>query len=619
MRSFFSSVFALFFATSLMAQSSSYWQQHVDYVMDIDMDVKTYQYKGKQKLTYTNNSPDSLDKVFYHLYFNAFQPGSEMDVRLQTIKDPDGRMVNKIGTKEKPINQSRISILKPDEIGFIKVNSLLQNGVALKHHVEGTVLEVKLNEAIEPGGTAVFEMDFLGQVPLQIRRSGRDSKEGVALSMTQWYPKMAEYDFEGWQTGAYIGREFHGVWGDLDVTLHIDKKYTVGGSGYLQNPNEIGHGYEDDGVKVKRHRGKKLPWHFVAPNVHDFSWAADPKYKHDVLKTKSGTVLHFLYKKKMDKVYLENWKNLQSKTEELLDFYNENIGEYPYKQYSVIQGGDGGMEYAMCTLITGEREFGSLVGVVAHEFAHSWFQFLLATNESKHPWMDEGFTTYISNIAENQVLNLEKDHPNDGSYSSYLQLVGYGIQEPLTTHADCFSYNYAYGVSSYSKGAVFLEQLGYVVGEENLSKLLKKYYDDFKFKHPTPNDIKRTAEKVSGMNLDWYLNNWVETTNTIDYGVSVVDGTQVILTRKGKMPMPMEVLVTFVDGTIQNFYIPLTMMRGEKKTSYTKLNDWSWVAPQYSFTTEKRIQSVVIDYFQKIADIDKTDNIWPNLEKPKKE
>jgi hypothetical protein len=618
MKNLFTSVFALVFATTVMAQNTSYWQQHVDYVMDIDMDVKTSQYKGTQKLTYTNNSPDTLNKVFYHLYFNAFQPGSEMDVRLQTIKDPDARMVNKIGTKEKPVNESRISVLKEDEIGFIKVNSLTQNGAALNFHIEGTVLEVILNESIKPGGTAVFEMDFLGQVPLQIRRSGRDSKENVALSMTQWYPKLAEYDFEGWHADAYIGREFHGVWGNFDVTLHIDKKYTVGGSGYLQNANEIGHGYEDEGVKVKRQKGKKLSWHFVAPNVHDFTWAADPKYTHDVLKSKSGTILHFLYKKKMDKEYLENWKNLQSKTDELLTFYNENIGKYPYKQYSVIQGGDGGMEYAMCTLVTGERKFGSLVGVVAHEMAHSWFQFLLATNESKHPWMDEGFTTYISNIAENEILKLRKDHPNDGSYSSYMQLVGYDIQEPLTTHADCYAYNYAYGISSYSKGAIFLEQLGYVIGEDKLAETIKKYFADFKFKHPTPNDIKRTAEKVSGINLDWYLNNWIKTTNVIDYGVSVLNGNQVILTRKGSMPMPMEVLVTFVDGSIENFYIPLTMMRGEKESSYTKLSDWSWVAPQYSFLTEKQIQSVVLDYFQKTADIDKTNNIWPNIEKPKK-
>ena len=195
-------------------------------------------------------------------------------------------------------------------------------GASVPYSVDGTILEVVLNEGIAPGAKAVFDMEFTGQVPEQIRRSGRNNKEGVALSMTQWYPKLAEYDFEGWHTHSYIGREFHGVWGNFDVTLHIDKDYIVGGSGYLQNADEIGYGYEAEGVKVKRKRGKKLSWHFVAPNVHDFTWAADPKFKHDVLETDSGTTLHFLYKKSLDKEFRKNWEALPAKTEALLTYFN---------------------------------------------------------------------------------------------------------------------------------------------------------------------------------------------------------------------------------------------------------------------------------------------------------
>ena len=160
---------------------SSYWQQHADYKMAIDMDVKTYQYKGTQQIIYTNNSPDVLTKVYYHLYPNAFQPGSEMDARLQSIPDPDGRMVNNLGTKEAPIFQSRISILKPNEIGYINVNSLQQDGVAVTHKTIGTILEVTLATPIQPGAKTTFDMNFEAQVPLQIRRSGRNNKEGVAF------------------------------------------------------------------------------------------------------------------------------------------------------------------------------------------------------------------------------------------------------------------------------------------------------------------------------------------------------------------------------------------------------------------------------------------------------
>lgn len=575
---------------------NGYWQQHVDYTMDIDVDVKTFQYKGTQKLVYTNNSPDALNKVFYHLYFNAFQPNSQMDIRSRNIADPDRRVGD------------RISKLTPSEIGYIKVNSLKQNGVAVSHKTVGTILEVTLNQAIQPGESVTFDMIFDAQVPKQIRRSGRESKEGVAFSMTQWYPKMAEYDFEGWHTPPYLGREFHGVWGNFDVTLHIDKSYVVGGTGYLQNPQEVGHGYEKEGEQLNLPSGKKLTWKFNAPNVHDFSWAADPEYTHDVYKMKNGVDLHFLYKKTLDKEFLDNWKKLQPKTADLMNYFSEHVGPYPYKQYSVIQGGDGGMEYAMCTLITGKRKWGSLFGVTAHELAHTWFQFLLATNESKHPWMDEGFTTYISNKAENEILERNRVNPQEGSYNHYYAVVSRGIEEPISTHADRYHTNTAYGMASYSKGNIFLTQLEYIIGAENVAKTLKKYFEDFSFKHPTPNDIKRTAEKVSGIHLDWYLNEWTQTTHTIDYGIKSVNGREVTLERIGKMPMPIDVEVTYKDGSKEMFNIPLRMMRGEKKSSATKLDDWTFAHPTYSFSTSKDVKSVQIDPSGLMADINVDNN-----------
>ncbi len=574
----------------------NYWQQHVDYTMDIDMNVNNYQYKGKQKLVYTNNSPDDLDRVFYHLYFNAFQPGSQMDVRSLSIKDPSA----KIGDK--------ISRLKPSEIGYIKVNSLQQNGVDVTFETVGTILEVALNKPIKSGESVTFDMVFDAQVPKQIRRSGRNSKEDVALSMSQWYPKMAEYDFQGWHTPPYIAREFHGVWGDFDVTLHIDKNYVVGGSGYLQNPQEVGHNYEDKTQKLKLPKGDKITWHFKAPNVHDFMWAADPEYNHDVLKMENGIDLHFLYKKNLEKKYLTNWKKLQPKTAELMTYFSENVGQYPYKQYSVIQGGDGGMEYAMSTLITGKRKFGSLFGVTAHELAHSWFQFLLASNESLHPWMDEGFTTYISNKAENLILNEGKENPHSGSYKGYRSMVSGDYEESLSTHADRYDTNLAYGKSSYSKGNIFLSQLEYVIGPENVAKGLKKYFTDFSFKHPTPNDIKRSMEKVSGIHLDWYLNEWTQTTHTIDYGIKSVYGKKITLERIGKMPMPIDVEVKYIDGSIERFNIPLRMMRGAKPTSAKIIDDWGWAYPTYSFYVSKIVKSVTIDKSGLMADVNLKNN-----------
>ncbi|SFZ90210.1 Peptidase family M1 [Flaviramulus basaltis] len=564
------------------SSNSNYWQQHVDYKMDIDMDVNSYQYQGKQKLVYTNNSPDVLNRVYYHLYFNAFQPGSEMDVRSRTIADPDPRVGD------------RISKLAPNEIGYIKVNSLTQNGASIQYETVGTVLEVDLAKPIQPGESVTFDMLFDGQVPLQIRRSGRNNKEGVALSMTQWYPKLAEYDFEGWHADPYIGREFHGVWGDFDVKLTIDKNYVVGGSGYLQSENEIS--------------GNKKVLHFIAPEVHDFTWAADPDYIHDTMQVPNGPVLNFYYKSTLDKEKLESWKKMQPKTVELMQYYSEHVGKYPYKQYSVIQGGDGGMEYAMCTLITGNRSYGSLVGVTAHEMAHTWFQFLLASNEAKHEWMDEGFTSYISDLAMNEIMKEDNDNPTSSAYKSYIYLAKSGKEQPLTTHADRYEFNRAYSISAYSKGEVFMAQLGYIIGDTNLKQTIKKYFNDFAFKHPKPLDIIRTAEKVSGLELDWYLIDFGQTTNTIDYSVKSVEDKTVVLERIGLMPMPIDLTVTYTDGSIEDFYIPLQMMRGEKPTSATIIKDWAWAYPTYTFETSKDIKSIQIDPKEMMADIDKENN-----------
>ncbi len=600
----------LFGAFSANAQNNtSYWQQHVDYVMKVDMNVENFQYLGTQELVYTNNSPDTLSKVFYHLYFNAFKPGSEMDIRSLNLPDPDPRVLDKI------------SKLTPEESGYLMVSSLTQNKKPLTYKVEGTVLEVTLDKPILPGEKTTFSMKFNGQLPKQIRRSGRNNKEGVALSMTQWYPKIAEYDFEGWHADPYIAREFHGVWGDFDVTINIDKDYVLGGSGYLQNPQEIGHGYEKPGTKVK-HKGKTLSWHFKAPNVHDFAWAADPEYIHDSVKVPNGPTLHFLYKDK--KEILDNWKDLQPKTVELMNYFSEKIGKYPYDQYSVIQGGDGGMEYAMSTLITGERSFESLVGVTAHEMAHSWFQHILATNEAKHEWMDEGFTSYISTLAMNEVMKQNNPNSLKGMYKTYFQLAISGVEQPQTTQADRYAHNAAYGASAYAKGAVFLSQLGYVIGEDNLAKTIRRYFDTWKFKHPTPNDFKRIAEKVSGLELDWYLTDWTQTTNRIDYGIKEVieesGKTKVVLERNGQMPMPIDLYVEYTDGTIESFYMPIRLMRGEKENPIssmkrTVLADWPWANPTYTVELDKpaaAIKSISIDIMNLLADVNPSNNSYTN-------
>lgn len=609
--------FLLIFLTTAIVAQADRWQQAIKYEMDIDFDVKKHQFTGKQEVKYTNNSPDELNKVFYHLYFNAFQPGSMMDIRNQNLPDSDPRVAG------------RISQLKPDEIGYLRVAKLEMNGQPVQFEEVGTILEVTLPEPIKAGEEVEFEMEFTGQVPLQIRRSGRNSAEGIDYSMAQWYPKMAEYDYQGWHANPYIGREFHGVWGDFEVKITIDKDYIIGATGVLQNPNQIGYGYEGNNEKVKR-KGKKLTWHFDAKNVHDFVWAADPDYKHTKLKTDSGVMMHFLYQEN-DRTK-EVWEKLPAIMNEALTYMNANYGDYPYPVYSFIQGGDGGMEYPMATLITGERPLGSLVGVSVHEWFHSWYQMMLGTNEALYAWMDEGFTSYGSTETMNYlrgkglIPGKKVDNPHARTYTGFANFTRRGIEQPLSTHADHFRTNAAYGVGAYTKGSIFLNQLSYIVGQDAFKKGMLDYYNTWKFKHPNPNDFIRIMEKQSGLELDWYREYWVNTVDTIDYAVKDVEGidgkgSRITLMNNGTMPMPIDVVVTYEDGTKELYNIPLRIMRGNKPQESKALTqkvieDWPWTHPEYSFTIPQPIGNIIsveIDPSIRLMDVNRDNNQYGGL------
>lgn len=595
----------LIFAFLINIMNAQYWQQKVNYTMEVELDPSTAQYEGRQKLVYTNNSPETLHKVFYHLYFNAFKPGSEMAIRLKNAADRNRRFKVDLDT------------LSLQQQGFLKVNRLTQDGIEVSVVDSETILEVLLNKPLLPGESTVFELDFKGQVPDVIRRAGKNSSEGVAFSMAQWYPKMAEYDREGWNTDPYTGREFHGVWGDFDVKITLDKAYTVAASGYLQNAEDIGKGYSDR--KRSKSKNGQITWHYIAPNVHDFTWAADPDYIHDTYPGPNGVTLHFFYKN--DPEIIENWKKLQADTAKMMAYYNTKIGPYPYKQYSVVQGGDGGMEYAMLTLITGGRNYDSLFGVTAHELAHSWFQHILATNETKHEWMDEGFTSFISALASNEILEKNLEFPLEGSYRGYFNLALSGFEMPQRTNANRYKHNLAYESTAYSKGAVFLGQLGYIVGKEVLFEILQAYYKEWQFKHPLPNDFRRIAERISGLQLQWYLTDWTETTNKIDYAIAGIEnrntGSVITLERKELMPMPQEVLVVYKDGSASLHYIPISLMRGEKENDYNidwaVHKDWTWASPFYELEIDQKkeaIETIVLDPSGLMADIDKNNNYY---------
>ena len=577
----------------------------VRYEMDVTVHPDRHAMEGRQRLTYTNTSPDTLSRVFYHLYFNAFQPHSMMAERNRELPDPD------------PRTAPRIFDLGPDEIGYHRIESLAQDGEPVSHRIFDTVMEVELARPLPPGGQAVFDMTFVSQIPLQTRRSGRDSREGIDYSMTQWYPKLAQYDARGWHADPYIGREFYAPFGTFDVRITLPSEYIVGATGTLRNPDEVGHGYASDSLNTDPPAAQtdSLTWRFYAENVHDFAWSADPDYIHDVLETEAGYAIHLLYQPDVAEV----WQTLHEAAPKIMAFFEARYGAYLYPQMTIAQGGDGGMEYPMITLVTGKRSPPSLLGVTAHEVAHMWFYGMIGSNEADHAWLDEGFANYATREALAHIR--EQPRPSHaGALSGVLNMKRLGLFEPLNTPSDWFDTNVAYGVSSYSGGEMMLDMLGYVISDSLRDRFLLEYHRQLAFRHAGPHDVERIAEQVSGIRLDWYFQQFGDVDWELDYEVRrfrrTLDGAAwratMTLKRLGRAVMPIDLQITLEDGSVQWVHIPLGVMQGHKPVpeDWIVAAPWAWTSPEYALEVmlPARPRSAEIDPYVRTPESDRLNN-----------
>ncbi len=600
---------SLLLTSTVLAQAPADWSQNVAYDMDITLKTDRHRMFGTQRATYTNNSPDTLHTVYYHLYFNAFNPSSMMAERNRHLPDPDGRVV------------PRIFNLGPDEIGYHRVEQLTQDGTDVSFTLTDTVLRVDLAEPIPPGGSTTFVMRFNSQVPLQTRRSGRDNREGIDYSMSQWYPKLAEYDERGWHADPYVGREFYAPYGTFEVDITLPAHYTVGSTGVLQNPDAVGHGYEIEGTGTYRPGdgndapSDSLTWRFRAENVHDFAWAADPDYIHERIDVGDGTVYHLLYEGDVE----DRWQPMDQWVPGLIQFFSNEYGPYPYPQFTVAQAGDGGMEYPMINFLTGERSPGSLLGVTAHEAAHEWFYAALGTNEADYAWMDEGFTSYATREGVAHIRGID-DPAHTGSYLSVVNAQQAGFFERFNTPADWFTTNSAYGVAAYPGGAMLVDMLGYVMSDSLRDVWLKAYYQRRTFQHPDPFDLEAFAEDVSGLRLDWYFEQYTNTTRRLDYAVDDVEQRRtgddwtatVELERQDELVMPIDVRLTLADGSAQWVTIPLGIMQGHKPVpdDWIVAEPWLWTFPEYTLSVNlpAEVKSVEIDPSGRMPDMNRLNN-----------
>ena len=592
------------------AQQNAYYQQYAQYKMDIDVDANNFTYAGKQTITYSNNSPDELKVIYFHLYWNAFKPNSMMDQRVQSQgKSGDSRLqVNGI---------SRLASIPKDQEGAQNIHWIKQNGKNIKFDIQETIMKVYLDKPVKANSTTTLTMEWDAVIPQQIRRAGRNNSEGIDLTMTQWYPKIAEYDYDGWATFDYVGREFHSPFADFEVNIKIDKDYVIGAGGTLENPSEV-KGYQSN-ASVKTDSKNKATWKWTAKNILDFAFAADRDYTVENFTILDGPKIYYVYQKSDKTIFWETSKPYITKFFQIM---NATFGRYVYPSYAFIQGGDGGMEYGMCTMILGEAtSLDGLVGLMVHEAGHSWNQQMMAYNESVRPWMDEGFTSYYEDLVMYQLFPPQSPvaNPFVSAINSYINFTKTGKEEPAVWLADHHDDGRAYSFASYVKGELFLVQLGYIVGEQNLSLIMRDFYEQWHLKHPTERDFMHIAQKISGMDLKWFLHYWINPTKTIDYSVKAVkydtDSTTITLENKGQVPMPIDFSILKKDGSVVNYQIPLNMTHTWKTKDiygdFQTLGYWPWTQKEYTFTipySKSQISALGIDFSQRLADVNPTDN-----------
>jgi len=507
----------IFISISAFAQQQ-YWQQNVAYTIDVALNDKEHSLKAQLQLEYTNNSPDKLDFIWFHLWPNAYKNENTAFAK-QIMKDGDGKK------RWKSIKDKGFI----DSLNF-KVNG---KGVAMETHPEYIdVVKILLPEPLLPGSKINISTPFYVKLATYNSRSGYD--DGLYIAC-QWYPKPAVYDRKGWHPMPYLDQgEFYSEFGSFNVNLTVPSNYIVGATGSLQNKDELMQ-YKEMGQKNVNAKSNKNVIKYNAPltatktlnykgeQIHDFAWFANKDFvvRYDTLQTASGKVVDVFSYHHSDGN--KNWVNSTSYIKSGTRAYSDYLGEYAYPVVQAVEGPknemSGGMEYPMITLITSPKAtIEMLDAVITHEVGHNWLYGMLATNERQHPWMDEGINTYLqfryeaekyranSVFGDNLPEELKKKTVNEFQAMVY-DVINKNIpmEEAIETPSADFKNKEEYGLTAYLKTAVWMYLMELNFGQDKLQKGLQSYFNQWKFKHPYPEDLKTVLEKEIGQDLTSYF------------------------------------------------------------------------------------------------------------------
>ena len=595
---------------------SQYFQQDVSYQIEVKLDDKNHTLNGFESFTYKNNSPQTLDVIYMHVWPNAYK--NKETALAQQLKRNDGDKIAKAEAKD---------------LGFIDSLDFKVNGNQVKwdydpKHIDIVVLH--LASPLAPGQQIQISTPFKVKIPSgSLSRLGHI---GQSYQITQWYPKPAVYDQNGWNAMPYLNQgEFYSEFGDFDVKITVPANYVVGATGELQTASEIA--FLNDKVNESKKKLEKLlnqetdrsknfpesatEWktiQYKQDRVHDFAWFADKRFlvlKGEVVlpHSKETVTTWAMFTPQNAKL----WSNALEYLHDGTYYYSLWNGDYPYKHVTAIDGtisAGGGMEYPMITVIGNSSSKEELEVVIVHEVGHNWFYGILGSNERVHGWMDEGLNTlnemryvqtkYPDNtrfsdmVAGGRFHLGDLDHHDSGDIM-YRSLASFGLDQPLETHSDDFS-SFNYGAIMYQKtGVIFFYLMDYL-GAEKFDAAMSAYYQQWKFKHPQPADLQKTLETQTGKDLNWLFKDLIQTTKHIDYNLKTVQiaktGTVVKLANKGQVNGPIEVNIYVQDQKVETVWAE----PGQKS-----------VLVQTPFAS---ISKVEIDRLNDIPELNRQNNLW---------
>jgi len=494
------------------AAQTNYWQQQVNYNISVSLNDKNHSLAGDISIEYINQSPDTLSFIYFHLWPNAYK-NERTALANQLLTDKE--------SKQKLTNAQR---------GYIDSLQFTVNGKIVviekdPQHID--VIKLILSSPLFPAQSINIATPFYVKLPSYFSRSGYDDQQYM---ICQWYPKPAVYDRKGWHAFPYLDQgEFYSEFGTFKVSISVPSAYVIGATGTLQTLTEL---VQYKTIGAENYRKKKgfssykptvkddvKTLQYTAENVHDFAWFADKNFviQYDTLKLPSGNIIDVFSYYQPDGN--KEWNNSISFIEDAVTKYSGWIGEYPYPTVAAVEGpknlSSGGMEYPMITLITSpDAKKESLDAVITHEVGHNWFYGIIASNERDHPWMDEGLNTYFQfryeaeKYRSNSVFGsslpeeIKKLEADEFLAKIMFAMNSLPAKAPIETQSTAFVNKDEYGIVVYLKTAIWLSILEAAIGKENLLNGLKEYFSEWKFKHPYPEDLKKSLEKGSKQKID---------------------------------------------------------------------------------------------------------------------